>query len=152
MQILAALTSAAVVEAIGNIGELFDTCTPIGELVNKQKLAVFAPIGMFHRYDIYQLLLETWGRQNIVCNKKFVALNEEKDCVQVKFSDGSSIQANMVIGADGIYSSVRQTLFPTEQLIDSGVNCYRGITEFPTPLIAEKNPCCAPWRGEAEGT
>ena len=144
MQILAALTRVSDIKTTGNVGTLFDTCTATGEPVNQMELfdiapCSIAPMGMFHRPDIYHLLLEKWGKDNLECNKKLVALHEEKNGVKVKFADGSQIQADIVIGADGIYSAVRQQLFPTISLIDSGVKCCRGITEFSTPLINDES-------------
>ena len=144
MQILAALTNAADIKRIGNAGILFDTCTATGEHINQMELFTLAPysiapMGMFHRCDIYRLLLEQWGTNNIHCNKKLIALHDEKEYVEVGFADGTKIQADIVIGADGIYSMVRQQLFPTISLIDSGVKCCRGITEFSTALINDES-------------
>lgn len=40
------------------------------------------------------------------------SIQEDDDAVTVEFSDGSSGQYDLVIGADGVYSQVREMLFP----------------------------------------
>ncbi|SEB15990.1 FAD-dependent oxidoreductase [Variovorax sp. YR216] len=42
----------------------------------------------------------------------FSAVSQDRDGVDVSFDDGSSRRYDLVIGADGLYSQVRQSLFP----------------------------------------
>lgn len=51
----------------------------------------------------------------------------------VRFEDGTEIEADVVIGADGIRSAVRQSLFPDVPLRFSGQTCYRGIAPLTLP-------------------
>jgi 2-polyprenyl-6-methoxyphenol hydroxylase-like FAD-dependent oxidoreductase len=48
----------------------------------------------------------------------------------VRFADGEEVEADVVIGADGIHSAVRRSLFGELQLRDTGQTCFRGIGEL----------------------
>jgi salicylate hydroxylase len=45
----------------------------------------------------------------------------------VRFADGSEVEADLVVGADGIHSAVRSTLFGPEAPVYSGAVAYRGL-------------------------
>lgn len=64
---------------------------------------------------------------NIVWNKQFVRYQELSDGVRVFFADGTSIEADFVIGADGAKSLVRQQRRP--ELVREPVGVC-GITGF----------------------
>ncbi|HSV47594.1 MAG TPA: FAD-dependent oxidoreductase [Ramlibacter sp.] len=42
----------------------------------------------------------------------FEALNQDEDGVNVRFNDGSTVRYDLVIGADGVNSKVREAVFP----------------------------------------
>lgn len=49
----------------------------------------------------------------IICNKKYVRVVSEDDTgVTIEFEDGTTAQASLLVGADGIHSRLRQSLFP----------------------------------------
>jgi FAD-dependent urate hydroxylase len=91
-----------------------------------------APIGLFHRRELYELLLNKVGRENIQGSKKLIAISLGQLC----FEDGSSAVADMVVGCDGIFSKVRQIIFPDRQLRESGVICSRGMVDYVNSSIA----------------
>ena len=45
---------------------------------------------------------------NIQLGKRLLSLQQHKDFVTVHFTDGSSVDAKVVVGADGSFSKVRQ--------------------------------------------
>ena len=144
MQILAALASKKEIKSLGDSSENILTCAANGTIINTTALGDISPChitptGMFHRQKIFQLLLEKTGLENIKFNKKCLGFTEEKRHVNVNFSDGSNIKADLVIGTDGIYSTVRQQLFPETKLVNSGVSCCRGIVACQNTLLEENN-------------
>lgn len=50
-------------------------------------------------------------------NKKFVRYNESEDQVTAYFADGTSVTGDMIIGCDGMFSEVRNQLFPEKSVI-----------------------------------
>lgn len=55
-------------------------------------------------------------------------IEDEGDMVLVRFSDGTHIEGNLVIGADGVHSSVRQILgLPQNEF--TGTKIFRGTVE-----------------------
>lgn len=58
----------------------------------------------------------------------FSAIEQDEDGVDVSFSDGSRSRYDLVIGADGINSTVRKTLFPDAPSPEfSGQGCWRAV-------------------------
>ncbi|MBV8911378.1 MAG: FAD-dependent monooxygenase [Gammaproteobacteria bacterium] len=58
------------------------------------------------------------------------ALHEERDGIAVEFTDGSSARYDLVVGADGTYSKIREMVFgDVYQPRYSGQGCWRFTTE-----------------------
>ncbi|WP_163572801.1 FAD-dependent oxidoreductase [Fodinicola feengrottensis] len=65
---------------------------------------------------------------------------DEAGRVRVEFSDGSSDEADLLIGADGVGSTVRQQLLPHATLKDLGIRCIYGrmwLNEETDKLLSE---------------
>ncbi|OOT52404.1 FAD-dependent urate hydroxylase HpxO [Acinetobacter pittii] len=59
------------------------------------------------RADLQNMLMDEFGRDQIYLGKKMVSLGDKTDYVEVHFADGSSTQADLLIGADGTHSMTR---------------------------------------------
>lgn len=74
----------------------------------------------------------------IMYSKKFVRYSEADNHVTAYFSDGTSVAGDMIIGCDGMFSEVRNQLFPEKsvirytKLISAGG--YANIAELSEPL------------------
>lgn len=105
---------------------------------------------LFIRPELTQILLSRVPTSKILLNKQVVdiedKLTEEK--VTVHCADGSSYKADILIGADGTYSSVRQSLYKTldekgmlpqedAKELEVGFTCIVGCTR---PMDPEKYP------------
>jgi 2-polyprenyl-6-methoxyphenol hydroxylase-like FAD-dependent oxidoreductase len=62
--------------------------------------------------------------------KKMERLENTENGVTAYFSDGTSSTGDVLVGADGIHSRVRQEVFGTQHLRYSGQTCWRGMASF----------------------
>jgi FAD-dependent urate hydroxylase len=69
-----------------------------------------APVRMVPRRVLLERLLEGFPIDRIRCNSRAVKIVTAPDGVQVEFQDGSLAEGDLVIGADGLHSIVRDVL------------------------------------------
>lgn len=83
-----------------------------------------------HRAELQKILANEIGSQNIQLSKRLLK-TEQKSNFKLTFDDNTSINADIVIGADGIKSTIRNELFGNGGTIrDTKQRCWRGVTEF----------------------
>ncbi|KAF9947698.1 hypothetical protein BGZ65_008614, partial [Modicella reniformis] len=66
---------------------------------------------IFARPQLFDLLLSRIPTHKISLGKKVLRTVEKEGRVRVHFSDNTTHEADILVGADGVYSSVRQSLF-----------------------------------------
>ncbi len=86
-----------------------------------------------HRADLHKILVDAVGQNNIKLNKRLKNVSREKQQFRIEFEDNSQETHEYLIGADGIKSKVRTTLFGYEDYRDAKQLCWRGVTEFDIP-------------------
>ncbi|KAF8930986.1 hypothetical protein BGZ58_007909 [Dissophora ornata] len=64
-----------------------------------------------HRPDLYNLLLSKVPPKNISFNKRVVWLLQNNEGVMIRTSDNETYHGDILVGADGAYSAVRQNLY-----------------------------------------
>lgn len=69
-----------------------------------------APVRMVPRRVLLERLLEGFPAERIRCGARAVALVRTRDGVRVEFADGSFAEGDLLIGADGLHSMVRDTV------------------------------------------
>jgi 2-polyprenyl-6-methoxyphenol hydroxylase-like FAD-dependent oxidoreductase len=87
----------------------------------------------FHRADLHQVLFDELPRGIVELNHKLISFQQTGDKINLKFENRSEVAADVVIGADGIKSIVRETLFGKSTYRYSGQTCWRSIVEIPVP-------------------
>ena len=137
MQVLAALTDAAKVKRIGNTVDLLTTATFNAEVLNQLSMQqvngkVNADVGLFHRRDLYQLLLDTYGEENIITGQHCTV---EDDTILV---NGEPLVADVIVGVDGVFSQVRKFVAPNVTLRQPGVYCCRGMVDYHSPSLSDE--------------
>lgn len=93
----------------------------------------------FHRGRLQHVLLSEIDSKKINLNKKLVALKQNGQQVTVTFEDESKSEFDLVIGADGIRSVVRKSIFGDMPLRYSDQTCWRGMTKFTLPADKQFN-------------
>lgn len=59
------------------------------------------------RAELQNMLMDEFGRENIRLGKKMLSLTEQNDRVHLDFADGTSVECELLIGADGTHSITR---------------------------------------------
>ncbi|KAF9311537.1 hypothetical protein BG003_007303 [Podila horticola] len=63
------------------------------------------------RPEIYDLLLRHIPPENILFGKRILSFKQSDECVEIQCSDNSAFHGDILVGADGAYSAVRQNLY-----------------------------------------
>ncbi|KFH70608.1 hypothetical protein MVEG_03458 [Podila verticillata NRRL 6337] len=63
------------------------------------------------RPELYDLLFNSIPRERILLGKRVLSLTQNETSVMVACSDSSSYHGDILVGADGAYSAVRQNLY-----------------------------------------
>jgi 2-polyprenyl-6-methoxyphenol hydroxylase-like FAD-dependent oxidoreductase len=85
-----------------------------------------------HRGELQKILVNELGLENISLSKRLARI-ENTSPIQLTFEDGSSIESDVVFGADGIKSIVRNQLWPNTKHRNAHQYCWRGICEIDLP-------------------
>ncbi|MFG3494208.1 FAD-dependent monooxygenase [Streptomyces sp. NPDC047928] len=85
-----------------------------------------APYLSVHRADLHRLLLDRVPDDTVTLGARCTGVEERGDEVVLRFADGTTETADVVVGADGIHSAVRETLVADEPRY-SGQTVYRGL-------------------------
>ncbi|MFW1785084.1 FAD-dependent urate hydroxylase HpxO [Acinetobacter nosocomialis] len=87
------------------------------------------------RADLQNMLMDEFGRDQIYLGKKMVSLEDKADYVEVHFADGSSTQADLLIGADGTHSMTRAYVLGQQvQRRYAGYVNWNGLVEISEDL------------------
>ncbi|MEN1786160.1 MAG: FAD-dependent monooxygenase [Bacteroidota bacterium] len=85
-----------------------------------------------HRARLHEVLVGGLGKVPLHLGKRCAAFLQTDDGVQLQFEDGSQVEGDLVIGADGIHSLLRRQIAEVS-LRYSGQTCWRGLTDFAMP-------------------
>ena len=94
-----------------------------------------APYFYLHRGDLHAARASIVPAEVVQHNKRLIRFDTDDSGVTLTFADGSTTTADLMIGADGVHSVVREQLFGAEQARFTGRVAYR--TTFPAALLPE---------------
>src|SRR5262249_55812588 len=98
--------------------------TPLGDVVAE----VFGfPHYQTHRADLLLTLARALPVERMHLGYRLVALAERGDRVEATFENGQTAAFDVIVGADGIHSTVRSILFGPERPRFTGCTAYRGV-------------------------
>jgi salicylate hydroxylase len=104
---------------------------------------------LMHRADLLASLIGRLERGNAVLRlgAKVVEVTQESGSANVVLADGDRIRASVVVGADGIHSTVRKSVFPLEsgEPQYSGTVAFRGIVDVPDLPVRVPNTSTKFW-------
>jgi salicylate hydroxylase len=86
-----------------------------------------APYYHFHRADLLSVLSDALPAGVLETGRRCVDAAQTESGVRVAFEGGSFVECDVLVGADGIHSTIRRTLFGDERPRFSGNVAYRGL-------------------------
>jgi salicylate hydroxylase len=98
--------------------------SPVAEAM---EAAFGAPHYQMHRADVLRTIASALPPERLHAGHRLTGLIEHGDRVEAQFENGARIDADVLVGADGIHSAVRRILFGPEQPRFTGCMCYRGL-------------------------
>ncbi|WP_066122073.1 FAD-dependent monooxygenase [Bordetella ansorpii] len=98
-----------------------------------------------HRGDFHALMTQALPPGVLRFGKRLAKIDDLGDAVRLEFADGTVDEADIVIGADGVNSRVREHLLGPEPPKYTGYVGHRAV--FPTPLDSGTLPfdMCVKW-------
>jgi salicylate hydroxylase len=85
-----------------------------------------ATYGM-HRADMVELLSARLPPEIVHCGHRAVGFDQDDRKARVKFANGATVEADVVVAADGIHSELRPFVFPPSKPVFHGTISYRGL-------------------------
>ena len=97
---------------------------PLGEAM---EAAFGAPYYHFHRADLLKALADALPPERLHLGHRLAGFTDHGDRVELRFAHGERVTAGVLVGADGIHSTVRGELFGPEQPRFTDCIAYRGL-------------------------
>ncbi|HEX4411359.1 MAG TPA: FAD-dependent monooxygenase [Xanthobacteraceae bacterium] len=116
---------------------------PLGSSVEEK---YGAPYLTLHRGDLHAALLDLVPANSMALGKKLTSIRETDESVHLVFADGSSVDVDVLIGADGVHSLARDYVVGPTVARFTGRLAYR--TTYPaSSLDIDIGPSRTKWWG-----
>ncbi len=123
------------------VQEMGDTCQQL----------YHAPCYVAHRADVLSLLRNALPAEQLLLDHRCVALHQDEACASLSFErrDGTRVEtvADVVIGADGIHSGVRELIAPNVEARFSGLCAFRCLVPAGRAPALALRPVQSLWLG-----
>lgn len=100
--------------------------TPVAHVQVKDASGWNATFGM-HRADLVDFLAANLPTGIVYTGHRAVGFEQNDDLARVRFANGTIVEADIVVAADGIHSELRPHVFPPSRPIFHGTISYRGL-------------------------
>ena len=101
-----------------------------------------APHYTFHRADLMQVLASGVDAKLLHLDHRLVAIEERALGALLTFANGVTREAEIVIGADGLHSVVRRTLYGDDNPTCTGLGCSSARFQRAARFL---HSCSSPW-------
>jgi 2-polyprenyl-6-methoxyphenol hydroxylase-like FAD-dependent oxidoreductase len=120
---------AAVLTGLDFITDKGKIVATVGDLPGELALGILRP-------SLHGFLADAIGRENVVMGAKLVRFEQDDSGVTAHFADGRTVSGNVLIGADGLKSTVRAQLLGNSEPRYRGYCTRRGILKSDLPQTA----------------
>jgi salicylate hydroxylase len=118
--------------------------TPLGARAESQ---FGAPYYHAQRADLLDVLLDGIANTGFRLNSRVEGFAQTTDCVTVTLADGTKVAGDVLIGADGIHSTVRGQLFGKELPRYTGNVAWRGLVPAERVVHLDLGSVTGVWMG-----
>ncbi len=101
--------------------------TDTGEILTHTKPKYDLPLVCIHRADLHSTLLKKIPQERLIPFHKLEKITQRSGITKILFKNGIEIEPDIIIGADGINSTVRKYIINDGSPIYRGYNIWRGI-------------------------
>ena len=124
---------------------------PSGKILQSGAVGAFGePNVASHRAELHRILASALPTEVLRLGMKCDRVEQGADGVTIHLANGQTDQADCVIAADGLRSTIRQQLFPGTRLNYAGCTSWRGVAE--TQGVMMPDVICETWgRGDRFG-
>lgn len=105
------------------------------------------PMVAIERSELQSILLKGVGPEAVRLDAALSSFRQERDRVVVELSDGQQVEAGLLVGADGVHSTVRRSMTQVSRARFAGVRAWVGIAEAPGPASDRFEHLAAPRGG-----
>lgn len=102
-----------------------------------------------HRAELQRILSTKVGMERIHLGKRLANIDDSGESVVLHFQDGSKAEADIVIGADGTRSTVRNLMLGYEDYLYAGYSAFRGIVPIDAMPSMPDPTAIQIWMGDA---
>ena len=111
----------------------------ISRTSRQQQAAAFGIEGAtVHRADLLDVLARSLPDGLVSLGKRCTQVRTSGGAAVARFADGSEAEADVIVGADGIHSAVRASLFGADDPRFTGKVCYRSV--IPASAVTGAKP------------
>jgi 2-polyprenyl-6-methoxyphenol hydroxylase-like FAD-dependent oxidoreductase len=101
----------------------------------EKRFGVAPFVAMIHRADLVGALAALLPAGAARYGYECVSVETQPEGALVRFKNGHTDQADLIIGADGIHSAVRASVFGRDEPRYSGYTCWRGVCPAPASVL-----------------
>ncbi|MDC5698082.1 FAD-dependent monooxygenase [Intrasporangium calvum] len=84
---------------------------------------------LIHRGDFIEALVGVLPEGMVHLGHKLERIEDKGDRAVATFTNGVTVEADLIVGADGIKSTVREQLFSDQQPVFAGEHAYRAVVD-----------------------